>query len=75
MKSLFKKNVICTSSRYLKTKQNIRFFSSWITFSLQRFGEVIFDSLLPPEANRSTATDTFYKLLGMGKTEMDFIDF
>lgn len=46
-----------------QTNADSRDMLSWITFSLQRFGEVIFDSLLPPEANRSTATDTFYKLL------------
>ncbi|KAM3860787.1 REC8 meiotic recombination protein b [Diretmus argenteus] len=31
--------------------------------NLQRFGEVTFDSLLPPEANRTTAARTFNKLL------------
>ncbi|XP_075308519.1 REC8 meiotic recombination protein b [Odontesthes bonariensis] len=36
---------------------------SWIASSLQRLGEVTFDSLLPPEADRSTAAHTLYKLL------------
>lgn len=39
-------------------------FSSWISSSLQRFGEVTFDSLVPPEADRTTAAHTLYKLLG-----------
>ncbi|CAI5673540.1 unnamed protein product [Oreochromis niloticus] len=46
-----------------QTDVDSRDMLSWITFGLQRFGEVTFDSLLPPEASRSTATDTFYKLL------------
>ncbi|KAF1372874.1 hypothetical protein PFLUV_G00254420 [Perca fluviatilis] len=36
---------------------------SWISSSLQRFGDVTFDSLVPPEANRTTAAHTLYKLL------------
>ncbi|TNN84727.1 hypothetical protein EYF80_005142 [Liparis tanakae] len=36
---------------------------SWISSSLQRLGEVTFDSLMPPEADRSTAAHTLYKLL------------
>ncbi|XP_049912889.1 REC8 meiotic recombination protein b [Epinephelus moara] len=36
---------------------------SWISSSLQRFGEVTFDSLVPPKADRSTAAHTLYKLL------------
>ncbi|XP_030254189.1 REC8 meiotic recombination protein b [Sparus aurata] len=36
---------------------------SWITSSLQRFGEVPFVSLVPPEADRNTAAHTLYKLL------------
>lgn len=39
-------------------------FSSWISSSLQRFGEVTFDSLLPSEADRTTAAHTLHKLLG-----------
>ncbi|XP_030611912.1 REC8 meiotic recombination protein b isoform X2 [Archocentrus centrarchus] len=46
-----------------QTDADSRDMPSWITSSLQRFSEVTFDSLLPPEANRSTASDTFYKLL------------
>uniref|UniRef100_UPI0037E7D45E REC8 meiotic recombination protein b n=1 Tax=Semicossyphus pulcher TaxID=241346 RepID=UPI0037E7D45E len=38
---------------------------SWISSSLQRFGEVTFDSLMPPEANRTTAAHTLYKLLDL----------
>ncbi|XP_041670519.1 REC8 meiotic recombination protein b [Cheilinus undulatus] len=36
---------------------------SWISSSLQKFGEVTFDSLVPPQADRSTAAHSFYKLL------------
>ncbi|XP_019942951.2 REC8 meiotic recombination protein b [Paralichthys olivaceus] len=36
---------------------------SWISSILQRFAEVTFDSLLPPEADRTTAAHTLYKLL------------
>ncbi|XP_036935557.1 REC8 meiotic recombination protein b isoform X2 [Acanthopagrus latus] len=36
---------------------------SWIASSLQRFGEVPFGSLVPPEADRNTAAHTLYKLL------------
>ncbi|XP_054479272.1 REC8 meiotic recombination protein b [Anoplopoma fimbria] len=36
---------------------------SWISSSLQRFGEITFDSLVPPEADRTTAAHTLYKLL------------
>ncbi|XP_068565583.1 REC8 meiotic recombination protein b [Cebidichthys violaceus] len=36
---------------------------SWIASSLQRFGEVTFDSLVPLEADRTTAAHTLYKLL------------
>ncbi|GLD73792.1 meiotic recombination protein REC8 homolog [Lates japonicus] len=36
---------------------------SWISSNLQRFAEVTFDSLLPPEADRTIAAHTFYKLL------------
>ncbi|KAM9332607.1 meiotic recombination protein REC8 homolog [Pholidichthys leucotaenia] len=36
---------------------------SMITSTLQRFEEVIFDSLLPPETNRPTAAGTLHKLL------------
>ncbi|XP_026148251.1 REC8 meiotic recombination protein b [Mastacembelus armatus] len=36
---------------------------SWIWSSLHRFGEVTFDSLLPPEADRTTAAHTLLKLL------------
>ncbi|XP_073343959.1 REC8 meiotic recombination protein b [Pagrus major] len=36
---------------------------SWITSNLQRFGEVPFGSLVPPEADRNTAAHTLYKLL------------
>ncbi|XP_029979804.1 REC8 meiotic recombination protein b [Sphaeramia orbicularis] len=36
---------------------------SWISSSLQRSGEVTFDSLLPPEADRSTAAHTLHQLL------------
>ncbi|XP_072307439.1 REC8 meiotic recombination protein b [Eucyclogobius newberryi] len=39
--------------------------SSWICSHLQSAGEVTFDSLLPPEANRSTAAHTLCKLLGL----------
>ncbi|KAK2859322.1 hypothetical protein Q5P01_003942 [Channa striata] len=35
----------------------------WIPSSLQRLGEVTFDSLLPQEFDRTTAPHTFYKLL------------
>ncbi|XP_034718187.1 REC8 meiotic recombination protein b isoform X2 [Etheostoma cragini] len=36
---------------------------SWISSSLQRFGDVTFDSLVPPEAGRAAAAHTLYKLL------------
>uniref|UniRef100_A0A8D3BDH3 REC8 meiotic recombination protein b n=1 Tax=Scophthalmus maximus TaxID=52904 RepID=A0A8D3BDH3_SCOMX len=36
---------------------------SWISSNLQRFAGVTFDSLLPPEADRTTAAHTLYKLL------------
>ncbi|XP_068437339.1 REC8 meiotic recombination protein b isoform X2 [Clinocottus analis] len=36
---------------------------SWISSSLQRFGEITFDSLMPPQADRTTAAHTLYKLL------------
>ncbi|KAG8009378.1 Meiotic recombination protein REC8-like protein, partial [Nibea albiflora] len=36
---------------------------TWISSSLQRFEQVTFGSLVPPEANRSTAAHTLYKLL------------
>ncbi|TMS08858.1 hypothetical protein E3U43_014405 [Larimichthys crocea] len=36
---------------------------TWISSSLQTFGQVTFGSLVPPEANRSTAAHTLYKLL------------
>ncbi|XP_034415892.1 REC8 meiotic recombination protein b [Cyclopterus lumpus] len=36
---------------------------SWISSRLQRFGEITFDSLMPPEADRTTAAHTLYKLL------------
>nr|XP_020497287.1 meiotic recombination protein REC8 homolog [Labrus bergylta] len=36
---------------------------SWISSSLQRFGEVTFDSLVPPEVDRTTAAHSLYKLL------------
>ncbi|XP_055022521.1 REC8 meiotic recombination protein b, partial [Boleophthalmus pectinirostris] len=36
---------------------------SWICSHLQRSGEVAFDSLLPPKANRSTAAHTLCRLL------------
>ncbi|XP_026218374.1 REC8 meiotic recombination protein b isoform X1 [Anabas testudineus] len=36
---------------------------SWVSSSLQRFGPVSFDSLLPPEADRTTAAHTLSKLL------------
>ncbi|KAK5599825.1 hypothetical protein CRENBAI_015075 [Crenichthys baileyi] len=36
---------------------------SWITSTLQRLGEVTFDSLLPPEADRFTAAHSLDKLL------------
>ncbi|XP_060950237.1 REC8 meiotic recombination protein b [Limanda limanda] len=36
---------------------------SWISSAQQRFTEVTFDSLLPPEADRTTAAHTLYKLL------------
>lgn len=38
--------------------------SSWISSLLQRFGDVTFNSLVPPEAHRTTAAHTFHKLLG-----------
>lgn len=47
----------------LDSKYTLLVFSSWIC-SLQRFGEVTFGSLVPPEANRTTAAHTLYKLLG-----------
>ncbi|KAM7370064.1 hypothetical protein PAMP_011349 [Pampus punctatissimus] len=40
-----------------------RDMQSWISSSLQRFRKVTFDSLLPPEADRSAAAHTLYKLL------------
>ncbi|KAM7390670.1 hypothetical protein PAMA_008725 [Pampus argenteus] len=40
-----------------------RNMQSWILSSLQRFGEVTFDSLLPPEVDRSAAAHTLYELL------------
>ncbi|XP_045920848.1 REC8 meiotic recombination protein b [Micropterus dolomieu] len=36
---------------------------SWISSKLQRSGEVTFDSLVPPEADRTTAAHTLYKVL------------
>ncbi|KAA8580912.1 hypothetical protein FQN60_013870 [Etheostoma spectabile] len=36
---------------------------SWISSSLQQFGDVTFDSLVPPEAGRAAAAHTLYKLL------------
>ncbi|XP_031705629.1 REC8 meiotic recombination protein b [Anarrhichthys ocellatus] len=36
---------------------------SWISSSLQRFGVITFDSLVPLEADRTTAAHTLYKLL------------
>ncbi|XP_053198578.1 REC8 meiotic recombination protein b [Scomber japonicus] len=36
---------------------------SWVSSSLQRSGEVTFDSLLPPKADRTTAAHTLYRLL------------
>nr|QWV53788.1 meiotic recombination protein [Dicentrarchus labrax] len=36
---------------------------SWVSSSLQRFGEASFGSLVPPEANRTTVAHTLYKLL------------
>ncbi|KAM6971256.1 REC8 meiotic recombination protein b [Tautogolabrus adspersus] len=36
---------------------------SWISSSLQRFGRVTFDSLVPPEVDRTTAAHSLYKLL------------
>ncbi|KAM9337560.1 REC8 meiotic recombination protein b [Symphorus nematophorus] len=36
---------------------------SWISSSLHKFGEVTFGSLVPPEADRTTAAHTLYKLL------------
>ncbi|XP_044032918.1 REC8 meiotic recombination protein b [Siniperca chuatsi] len=35
----------------------------WISSNLQRFGEVTFDSLVPPEVDRTTAAHTLHKLL------------
>lgn len=37
--------------------------SSWICSHLQKSGQATFDSLLPPQANRSTAAHTFNRLL------------
>ncbi|XP_074478172.1 REC8 meiotic recombination protein b [Sebastes fasciatus] len=36
---------------------------SWISSGLQRFGVVTFDSLLPPEGDRTAAAHTLYQLL------------
>ncbi|XP_041817721.1 REC8 meiotic recombination protein b [Chelmon rostratus] len=36
---------------------------SWVSSILQRFGEVTFGSLVPPEADRATAAHTLYTLL------------
>ncbi|XP_067434438.1 REC8 meiotic recombination protein b [Thunnus thynnus] len=46
-----------------QTDAESRDMLSWVSSSLQRFGEVTFDSLLPPEADRTTAAHTLYKLL------------
>ncbi|XP_070709517.1 REC8 meiotic recombination protein b [Pempheris klunzingeri] len=43
-----------------QTEAESRDMLSWI---LQRFGEVTFDSLLPPEADRTAAAHTLYKVL------------
>lgn len=48
----------------IKSYHALLVFSSWIASSLQRFGEVPFGSLVPPEADRNTAAHTLYKLLG-----------
>ncbi|XP_042365954.1 REC8 meiotic recombination protein b [Plectropomus leopardus] len=46
-----------------QTDTESRDMLSWISFNLQRFGEVTFDSLLPPQADRTTAAHTLFKLL------------
>ncbi|XP_034998482.1 REC8 meiotic recombination protein b isoform X1 [Hippoglossus stenolepis] len=46
-----------------QTDTESRDMLSWISSVLQRFTEVTFDSLLPPEADRTTAAHTLYKLL------------
>ncbi|XP_008276191.1 REC8 meiotic recombination protein b [Stegastes partitus] len=46
-----------------QTDTESRSMLSWISSNLQSFGKVTFDSLLPPEADRSTAAHTLYKLL------------
>ncbi|KAI3355146.1 hypothetical protein L3Q82_018014, partial [Scortum barcoo] len=46
-----------------QTDTESRDMLSWISSNLKRFGEVAFDSLVPPESNRTTAANTLYKLL------------
>ncbi|XP_070784582.1 REC8 meiotic recombination protein b [Enoplosus armatus] len=46
-----------------QTEAESRDILSWIFLNLQRLGEVTFDSLVPPEADRTTAAHTLYKLL------------
>ncbi|XP_053268733.1 REC8 meiotic recombination protein b [Pleuronectes platessa] len=46
-----------------QTDTESRDMLSWISSALERFTEVTFDSLLPPEADRTTAAHTLYKLL------------
>ncbi|KAL6098017.1 rec8 [Pungitius sinensis] len=46
-----------------QTDQEARDMLRWICSSVQSFGGTTFDSLVPPEADRSTAAHTLYKLL------------
>ncbi|CAK6951903.1 REC8 meiotic recombination protein b [Scomber scombrus] len=46
-----------------QTDAESRDMLSWVSSSLQRSGEVTFDSLLPPKTDRTTAAHTLYRLL------------
>uniref|UniRef100_A0A087XTS5 Rad21/Rec8-like protein N-terminal domain-containing protein n=1 Tax=Poecilia formosa TaxID=48698 RepID=A0A087XTS5_POEFO len=47
-----------------EAQTDTHYMLSWIASIQQRFGEVAFDSLLPPKADRCTAARTLNKLLG-----------